>query len=99
MNGGRGAAMVQTGEPYKGMANGGVMGMLEVIQSDFARLLSETTAAESEAAKEFETFSNDSAMDKAQKGAESKNKNNEKIRKESALASDKKDLAGSQEEL
>merc|ERR1719456_1278572 len=77
-----GAAMVQssTGEPYKGMANGGVMGMLEVIQSDFARLLSETTAAESEAAKEFTEFSNDSAMDKAVKGQDMKNKEGQRTK-------------------
>merc|ERR1719159_380725 len=86
-------------QPYTGMANGGVMGMLEVIESDFARLLSETTAAESEAAKEYESFSNDSAQDKAVKGQESKNKGNEKIRKESELQSAKKDLEGSQAEL
>merc|ERR1719262_895985 len=38
-------------EPYTGMQseNGGVVGMIEVIQSDFARLESETTAAEDEA--------------------------------------------------
>merc|ERR550514_1969854 len=73
--------------------------MLEVIQSDFARLLSETTAAEDEASKDFEQFSNDSAMDKATKGADMKNKGNERTRKESELQSAKKDLAGSQEEL
>merc|ERR1719321_484194 len=33
---------------YTGMGNGGVMGMLEVIESDFARLLFETTADEQE---------------------------------------------------
>merc|ERR1719310_958744 len=40
-------------EPYKGMGgeSGGVVGMIEVIQSDFARLESETSAAEAEAAK------------------------------------------------
>merc|ERR1719321_121118 len=40
-------------EPYKGMGseNGGVVGMIEVIQSDFARLESETSAAEAEAQK------------------------------------------------
>ena len=34
-------------EQYKGMGseNGGVVGMIEVIQSDFARLESETSAA------------------------------------------------------
>merc|ERR1719301_303129 len=86
-------------QPYTGMANGGVMGMLEVIQSDFERLLAETTAAESEGAKEFEAFSNDSAQDKAVKGQEAKNKGNEVIRKESELQSAKKDLEGSQAEL
>merc|ERR1719316_1472725 len=100
--------MVQTGQPgapemeeggYTGMANGGVMGMLEVIASDFERLLAETTAAESEGAKEFEQFSNDSASDKAVKGQDSKNKGNEVIRKESELQSAKKDLDGSQAEL
>merc|ERR1719451_118042 len=38
-------------EPYTGMQseNGGVVGMLEVIQSDFARLETDTKAAEAEA--------------------------------------------------
>ena len=42
-------------EPYKGMGseNGGVVGMIEVIQSDFARLESETSAAEAEAQKQY----------------------------------------------
>ena len=44
--------------PYKGMGaeNGGVLGMIEVIQSDFARLESETTAAETEGQKEYDQF-------------------------------------------
>merc|ERR1719235_1101632 len=42
-------------EPYKGMQseNGGIVGMIEVIQSDFARLESETNAAEDQAQKEY----------------------------------------------
>merc|ERR1719310_1495865 len=36
--------------------SGGVMGMLEVIASDFARLESDTTAAEEAAADEYKTF-------------------------------------------
>merc|ERR1719443_1811491 len=40
-------------KPYTGTGNGGVMGMLEVIESDFARLLEETTASESENSKEY----------------------------------------------
>merc|ERR1719390_474202 len=41
-------------KPYKGMGgeSGGVVGMLEVIESDFARLESETKAAEATAQKE-----------------------------------------------
>merc|ERR1719463_402948 len=54
-------SFAQTGEifgdePYKGMGgeSGGVVGMIEVIQSDFARLESETSAAEAEAAKQYD---------------------------------------------
>jgi len=107
IEGGRGASLAQVpgapetfdDKPYTGMGNGGVMGMLEVIESDFARLVSETTASESEAAKEYEQFSSDSAEDKATKGADMKSKEGERTRKESELATAKKDMAGSQEEL
>merc|ERR1719453_345882 len=52
--------------PYKGMQseNGGVVGMLEVIESDFARLEAETTAAEATAQKEYDTFMTDAEVDK-----------------------------------
>merc|ERR1719378_979779 len=44
--------------PYKGMSaeNGGVVGMLEVIESDFARLESDTSSAEATAQKTYDTF-------------------------------------------
>merc|ERR1719375_265582 len=56
-------------EPYKGMGgeSGGVIGMLEVIQSDFARLEAETVAAEDSAQKEYDQFMADSEADKAAK--------------------------------
>merc|ERR1712224_263867 len=52
--------------PYKGMQseNGGVIGMLEVIQSDFARLEADTKAAEATAQKEYDEFMTDSKVDK-----------------------------------
>merc|ERR1712083_654989 len=52
---------------YKGMQseNGGVVGMLEVIESDFARLESDTKAAEASAQKEYDTFMTDSKVDKS----------------------------------
>merc|ERR1719160_141998 len=45
----------------------GVIGMLEVIQSDFARLEAETTAAEEAAQKEYDQFMADAETDKTQK--------------------------------
>merc|ERR1719326_1567243 len=56
-------------KPYKGMGgeNGGVVGMLEVILSDFERLESDTKAAEKAAQAEYDKFMTDSEVDKAQK--------------------------------
>merc|ERR1719213_562188 len=59
------AALLQRQVPemaaYKGMqsAKGGVVGMLEVISSDFARLYADTKAAESAAATEYSSFMSD----------------------------------------
>jgi len=62
--------------PYKGMQseNGGVVGMLEVIESDFARLEADTKAAEASAQKEYDTFMTDSKVDKAQKSTDIEHK-------------------------
>jgi len=106
------AAMLQTGASmkdlakpemesgeYTGMGGGGVLGMLEVCESDFSRLLSDTTASEEDAARAFSEFSSDSAVDKATKEATAKHKAGMKQQKESALASAKTELVGVQEEL
>jgi len=77
----------------------GVMGMLEVIQSDFARLESETTAGEAEAADVFQKYSSDSATNKAVKETDVKHKTSKKQETESSLAEAKKDLAATHEEL
>jgi len=55
--------------PYTGMQaeSGGVLGMMEVINSDFARLESDTTASETASAEEYDKFMEASAIDKAQK--------------------------------
>merc|ERR1719333_1059382 len=62
--------------PYKGMqaGNGGVVGMLEVIESDFARLEADTKAAEESAQKEYDEFMTDSATDKSKKTTDSEHK-------------------------
>jgi len=54
---------------YNGMqgAKGGVIGMLEVIESDFVRLEADTKAAEAQAASEYSAFMEDAKADKLQK--------------------------------
>lgn len=54
---------------YGGMggATGGVVGMLEVIESDFARIKSETSAAEGQAQREYEEFVADAEQAKHDK--------------------------------
>lgn len=54
---------------YSGMqsAKGGVVGMLEVIVSDFVRLEAETTGAETQAAAEYDSFMRDAKSDKESK--------------------------------
>merc|ERR1711865_1030526 len=54
---------------YKGMssAKGGVVGMLEVITSDFARLHADTKASESAAAAEYASFMGDAKTSKKAK--------------------------------
>merc|ERR1719253_1405884 len=56
-------------EAYKGMGaeNGGVVGMLEVIESDFARLEADTKSSEAAAQKEYDSFMTDSKVDKEAK--------------------------------
>lgn len=87
--------------PYKGMQseNGGVVGMLEVIESDFSRLRAETKAAEAAAQKEYDEFMTDSMTDKATKETEMKHKEEKKQDKEQTLLSKKEDLENTQNEL
>merc|ERR550537_2032735 len=67
-------------EPYKGQqaGNGGIMGMLEVILSDFARLQTETEEAENSAAATYEKFMNESNEEVAVKETEIEHKSNKK---------------------
>merc|ERR1740129_2346929 len=87
--------------PYKGMQseNGGVVGMLEVIESDFARLEADTKAAEATAQKEYDTFMTDSKVDKSKKTKDLEHKNAKKQDYKQALTSSKADLEGTQKEL
>merc|ERR1740121_3597568 len=87
--------------PYQGMQaeNGGVVGMLEVIFSDFARLESDTKAAEATAQKEYDNFMTESKVDKAAKVKDIEHKTAKKQDQKQALTVKKQDLEGTQKEL
>jgi len=87
--------------PYRGMGDeaGGVVGMLEVIESDFARLEAETKASEAAAQKEYDTFMTDSKVDKEGKETDVEHKTAKKEAEEQALSSAQSDLEGTQKEL
>merc|ERR1719488_192096 len=77
--------------------NTGVIGLLEVIQSDFARLEAETRATEVAAQQEYDRFSTDSAVDKAQKERDIEHKT---AQRQSQLLTEKQaDLDTTQQEL
>merc|ERR1711994_14152 len=87
--------------PYKGMQaeNGGVVGMLEVIESDFARLEADTKAAEASAQKEYDTFMTNSKVDVAAKTKDIEHKTAKKQDQNQALTTKRSDLEGTQKEL
>jgi len=86
---------------YSGMgsAKGGVVGMLEVIVSDFVRLEAETKGAEAQGAAEYDSFTKDAKADKiAKHKAEVKTKL-EKDQAEFDQSNAEEMLEGVQEEL
>lgn len=87
--------------PYTGMQaeSGGVIGMLEVIESDFARLGAKTDGAEAAASSEYDRFMTDTKVDKAAKGQTLQHKEAKRQNEEQALTTKKSDLEGTQKEL
>merc|ERR1719197_2391990 len=87
-------------EPYTGMGQGtGVIGMLQVILSDFVRLDQETSSEEAAAQAAFEEFSETSSADKDAKTEELETKRKEKVAAEADLAQTLRDLKSTQKEL
>jgi len=86
---------------YTGMGgeSGGVVGMLEVIESDFARLESDTKASEATSQKEYDEFMTDSKVDKAEKSTDIEHKTAKKQDESQALTTKRGDLEGTQKEL
>jgi len=73
--------------------------MLEVIESDFARLEADTSASEASAQKEYDGFMEDSKVDKAAKETSIEHKTEKKQDENQALTVKKADLEGTQKEL
>jgi len=88
-------------DPYKGQqaGSGGILGMLEVILSDFARLETETEQTENSAASTYETFMNESNEDVAVKETEIEHKSNKKDTCTETISDLSKNLKLTQTEL
>jgi len=102
--GAQGAALIQQVPEMKlykgqGSSSGGVIGMLEVIQSDFARLEADTSATENQAQAEYDAFTTDAKADKEAKHKSAFDKKMLKDRKEHAQHGVSKDLESTNEEL
>lgn len=93
--------MKASGAPYKGMQGkkDGVIGMMEVVLSDFARLESETSASDAAAQAEYEKFLADSKADKTAKAKDIDSKTAKKQEAKRTLVSKKGDLEDTQSAL
>merc|ERR1719316_371754 len=80
-------------------ASSGIIGLLEVAESDFSRMLAESTAAEDSAISEYETFLQDSKVSRASKEAESKNKAAERQRVQGTIQETGQDHSDAKKEL
>ena len=67
-------------------------GMLEVIESDFARLEADTKAAEASAQKEYDSFMTDSKVDKAAKTQDIEHKTAKKLDAPHAFTTEQQDM-------
>eukprot|EP00418_Pyrodinium_bahamense_P077278 CAMPEP_0179054740 /NCGR_PEP_ID=MMETSP0796-20121207/22943_1 /TAXON_ID=73915 /ORGANISM="Pyrodinium bahamense, Strain pbaha01" /LENGTH=289 /DNA_ID=CAMNT_0020751375 /DNA_START=3 /DNA_END=872 /DNA_ORIENTATION=+ len=87
--------------PYKGMqgSSGGVIGFLEVIEADFSRLAASTDSAELAAAAAHRKFAAEAAEDRAVKRTEMEHKGDSQQRTEQLLASTKRSMEQTQQEL
>merc|ERR1712187_514627 len=86
---------------YKGLQgkNKGVVGMLEVILTDFTRLEADTKAAEAQAAKEYDEFMTDAKASKLAKHNAEVKLRLEKDQAEFDKGETKKELASNEEQL
>eukprot|EP00930_Biecheleria_cincta_P031246 TRINITY_DN216_c0_g2_i2.p1 TRINITY_DN216_c0_g2~~TRINITY_DN216_c0_g2_i2.p1 ORF type:complete len:680 (-),score=242.42 TRINITY_DN216_c0_g2_i2:116-2155(-) len=88
-------------EPYTGMGGegGGIVSMMQLIESDFARLEAETSSEEEASKKEYDEFMEDSKIDKATKGKDVEFKSGKQQSKQQALKVTDDDLHSANKEL
>ncbi|CAL1141880.1 unnamed protein product [Cladocopium goreaui] len=80
-------------------ASTGILGMLEVVESDFGRSLAQTETVEATKAEEYDTMSKQNKLTKVQKDADQKFKSKTAMALDKAVADLSSDTAANQEEL
>merc|ERR1719389_1171858 len=80
-------------------AASGIIGMLEVVESDFSKLLAEGSADEDQAQKAYDDMTQENKVTTATKETEVKYKTKDKKETENLLVELKADLGSSEEEL
>jgi hypothetical protein len=102
----KGESLLQTSQPSdpvthakSGDAATGIIGLLEVAESDFTKLLADAEVAEESAQKAYDKVTHETKVDSAMKGADVKYQEKERAGLEKQVADLKEDREGEQAEL
>merc|ERR1719181_2000826 len=90
-------SLVQGGASKETGAASGIIGMLEVAESDFSKMLAEGQATEDQAQKEYDTMTQDNKVNTASKRTEAKYAAKDKKETQALLEDTKQDLGVSSE--
>merc|ERR1719395_282617 len=93
------AALVQTTHDKATGAASGIIGMLEVVESDFSKALAEGSATEAMAQEAYEKLTQDNEIATTEKSTAVKYKTKDQKETEAALAGLKEDREATQKEL
>merc|ERR1719454_2063794 len=93
------AALVQTSHDKATGAASGIIGMLEVVESDFSKALAEGSATEAMAQEAYEKLTQDNEIATTEKSTAVKYKTKDQKETEAALAGLKEDREGTEKEL